>query len=303
MQRGAYTREAAHVGPARRSAGAGRRGRRRAGRSGGRRRAMIGALLTALTVCGSAAARSAGEPGAGRANTGAQDAASPPPTIQPRHGRSFTPTLGDWEGTAGGFAASFELQFDTKLRPRPGIPQYGVAHLVLLKPATCPPNPSSHSEAIFSTNFPTEIGRFGSLGLAGLGLVGSVTGGRSVTLAEPYTVGSCHGTLTWHLHPARRPLVDDGLWTARFGDGEQSSFTVQGQGRLATAIQLPRSLGRCNGLQGAVDLFIGAAGRASITTSGVTLGLRFQRQTGSGTLRAPGCATSSVRLTLMSGGG
>jgi hypothetical protein len=306
MQRGAYRREPAS-GKARqapnvavrRSAG------RRPARSGGRPTATIAAVVAMLAVCGSAAARSAaggpgaGDPGAGRpAGTGTgKPGAISLPRIQLRHGRSFAPALGDWEGTVDGFAASFELQYDTSLPARAGIPQYGLAHLVLLKPAACPRSPSSYSESTFSTGSPTQIGRFGSLGLARLGLGGSFTGGNSASLTAPYKVGSCHGKLAWHMHPARRLPVSDGAWTAHFNDGEQSSFRVQAGGRLASAIKLPRSLRECNGLQGAVDLFIGAAGRATLSTSGVTLALRFREAKGSGTLSARGCPASSVRVT------
>lgn len=48
-----------------------------------------------------------------------------PPAVQPEHGRSFIPVQGDWEGTADGFAASFNLIVDAVRQQRAGVPGTG----------------------------------------------------------------------------------------------------------------------------------------------------------------------------------
>jgi hypothetical protein len=109
--------------------------------------------------------------------------------------------------------------------------------------------------------------------------------------------------LTWHLHPAVRRTVANGTWTVRYANGEHSAFHVRGGGRLATAIRLPRSIVSCNGLEGALDVFIGTQGGSTITQSGVTLRLRFSNASATGTLSVRGCQGGPLRLTASLRGG
>jgi hypothetical protein len=220
-----------------------------------------------------------------------------PPPVQPRSGQPFTPLQGDWEGTAGGFEASFDLVLDATRRAGAGTPQYGLQDLVVLRPLACPPSAAHHGEWFLTGRLPSALGRHGSLGLARFGLQGGFTGARSATLSTHYSLPGCRGTLTWHLHPAVRRTVADGTWVVHWAGGEHSRFRVQAGGRLATSIRLPRSIAACNGLSGTWDVFIGARGAAAISQGGVTLKLRFANGRASGTLAATGCSQGAARVT------
>jgi hypothetical protein len=220
-----------------------------------------------------------------------------PPAIQPPHGRSFIPVQGDWEGTANGFAASFNLVVDTVEQQRGGVPRYGIQDLVMLRPLACPPDPAHYGESILGGRLPAVLGDHGALGLGRFGLVGAFTGKRSATLQGRYSLPSCHGMLSWHLHPAVRRTVANGAWTLHYARGGDSTFHVQAGGRLATAIRLPDSIAACNGLEGTLDVFIGTQGRSAITQSGVTLKLHFSNGTAEGTLSAGGCTGGPLRMT------
>jgi hypothetical protein len=212
-----------------------------------------------------------------------------PPAVQPTHGRSFIPVQGDWEGTANGFAASFNLILDAVQRRRAGVPQYGIQDLVMLRPLTCPPEPAHYGESILGGRLPSVLGDHGALGLSRFGLDGTLTGQRSATLTAPYSLPDCRGTMTWHMHPAVRRAVANGTWTVHYANGEHSTFQVRAGGRLATAIRLPDSISGCNGLEGSLDVFIGVRGGSSVTQAGVTLRLRFSNGSATGTLSAAGC--------------
>jgi hypothetical protein len=252
--------------------------------------------VAALSVCAAAACVTL----TAAAGSAASPMAKPsPPTVQPREGRPFTPVQGDWEGTANGFAASFALVLDTTRRQAAGVPQYGIQDLVMLRPVTCPPTPVHYSESILYGRLPSTLGRHGALGLSRFGLQGAFTGARSATLSGGYARPRCHGTMTWHMHPAVRRTVADGTWTIHYTDGEHSTFHVTGGGRLATSIRLPHSLAACNGLQGALDVFIGARGGAAISEDGMTLKLGFANARAAGTLAARGCAGGPARVTAL----
>lgn len=222
-----------------------------------------------------------------------------PPAVQPEHGRSFIPVQGDWEGTADGFAASFNLIVDAVRQQRAGVPRYGIQDFVMLRPLACPPDPAHYGESILSGRLPSVLGDHGSLGLDRFGLAGALTGRRSATLAAGYSLPSCHGTLSWSMHPAVRRTVANGTWSVRYSDGEHSRFHVQAGGRLATSINLPHSIARCNGLMGTLDVFIGINGGSAITQSGVTLTLRFANGRAAGALSAPGCSGGPIRMTAV----
>ena len=227
----------------------------------------------------------------------AQLARPTPPAIQPPHGRSFIPVQGDWEGTADGFAASFNLVVDAVKQQRAGVPQYGIQDLVMLRPLACPPDPAHYGESILGGRLPSVLGDHGSLGLERFGLEGAFSGKRAGTLQGHYSLPSCHGMLTWQLHPAVRGTVANGTWTLQYSGAARSTFVVRAGGRLATAIRLPDSIAACNGLQGTLDVFIGTQGRSAITQAGVTLKLRFSNGAATGTLSAAGCKGAPLRVT------
>ena len=233
----------------------------------------------------------------------AQPARPTPPAIQPKHGHAFIPVQGDWEGTANGFAASFNLILDTVHQQRAGVPRYGIQDLVMLRPLECPPDPAHYGESILGGRLPSVLGDHGALGLSRFGLLGQFPGGRSATLQGRYSLPSCHGMLTWHLHPAVRRTVANGSWMLHYAGGEHSTFHVRAGGRLATAIRLPDSIVPCNGLEGTLDLFIGTQGRSAMTQSGVTLKLRFANDVATGTLSATGCKGGPLRVTATHTGG
>jgi hypothetical protein len=213
-------------------------------------------------------------------------------TVTPRHGKPFVPARGDWEGTVGGFAASFELTGDTALHRQAGLPPYGIRNLVMLRPSGCPVSTSHYTESIVTGKVPVALGRYGSLNLASFHLAGSLTGARGATLSGSYAPGGCHGRLIWRMRPASRRSVDDGAWTVHFADGERDSFVVQAGGRLATGVGLPRTVATCNGLEGSLDAFIGPQGDAAVSQGGVRLTLHFAGGQASGRLTAQGCSGS-----------
>jgi hypothetical protein len=263
-----------------------------------RRRPTVAALSVYAVAAGVTLATAAGS-----AARPVEMARPSPPTVQPHGGGPFTPVQGDWEGTANGFAASFALVLDATRHQAAGVPQYGIQDLVMLQPLTCPPSPVHYSESILNGRLPSPLGPHGSLGLSRFGLQGALTGARSATLSGRYTRPGCHGTMTWHLHPAVRGTVADGTWTIHYADGEHSTFHVMGGGRLATSIQLPHSLVACNGLQGKLDVFIGARGGAAISEDGMTLKLGFANARATGSLAAQGCAGGPARVTALRTGG
>jgi hypothetical protein len=171
----------------------------------------------------------------------------------------------------------------------------------MLRPLACPPDPGRYGESILSGRLPSVLGGHGSLGLSRFGLEGQLTARRSATLQGRYTLHGCHGTLTWHMHPAVRRSVANGRWTVNYAGAEHASFQVRAGGRLATAIRLPRAIATCNGLRGTLDVFIGTHGGAAITRSGVTLKLRFANSHATGTLSAPGC-NGPLRVTAAHSG-
>lgn len=249
---------------------------------------VIAAALAGATAS-ITSAQPIGTPSSSSPVSAAQPAKPTPPAIVPRHGRPFVPVQGDWEGTANGFAASFNLVLDTVRRQRAGVPQYGIQDFVMLRPLACPPDPVHYGESIIGGRLPAVLGDHGALGLSRFGLGGGFTARRAATLLGRYSLPACHGGLTWHMHPAVRQAVANGSWMLRYANGEHSTFSVRAGGRLATAIRLPAAIAACNGLEGTLDGFIGTQGGSSITQSGVSLRLHFANGKATGTLSASGC--------------
>jgi hypothetical protein len=221
-----------------------------------------------------------------------------PPAIRPAHGKPFVPVQGDWEGTAAGLAASFQLSFDERLPQRPGIPRYGFSQVVLLLPASCPVRAAVYNVEQAGTGVPTQIGAHGALALTKYGVTGTLTSPRTATMSVRYGSGGCHRTLTWTLHPASRVTVDDGSWTARFKDRELEPFVVTGAGRLAEGLNLPNLMRACGGVQGALVVFIGADGIATFDGADLKATLRFSATRAAGTLNSgSGCPGGPIHFS------
>jgi hypothetical protein len=279
-----------------------------AGRRGEGRRAATGstalAALAALAALGAGVFAAVPMSAASTSPSGTTSTApvaqvvTPKPSIRPHKGKSFIPALGDWEGTANGFPASFDLRYDPKLPHRRAVPQYGIAQLVTLRPSSCPVTRSRYRETLVTGKIPIEIGPYGSLGLSRFGFGGSFTKRVAATLSARYRSGSCSGTQTWNMRPAMRAQVDDGAWRMQFRDGESDGFNVQAGGRLATSIKLPQALTACNGIEGNVDLFIAANGRAQLSQRNLHVSMRFSRKTASGQLDTggSGCPHGPIRF-------
>jgi hypothetical protein len=223
--------------------------------------------------------------------------AASPPTITPAHGKPFHPVLGDWEGTVGGFPVSFEVKL-TSRKPRPATrSHYSLNGVVALIPASCPKVSYRYTEALINARNGIAIGARGQLGLTKLGFTGSFTGPQSATLSTP-PGGQC-SQLTWTLHPAQRVAVESGTWRISLANGESSRFSVIGNGRLATGVELPQALARCNGATGAVDLFIGPSGRAVTDQPHVRASIRFGLTKATGQINAggKGCPSGPLSFT------
>jgi hypothetical protein len=220
---------------------------------------------------------------------------APRPTVSSKSGHRFAPALGDWEGTANGFPASFRLRFG-------GAPSggrtYGLDELVALSPVGCPVSSSHYAEHVLSSRLVNPLGRSGSLGLSKFGFGGDLFGARSATLSRRYRTGSCSGTLTWHMRPAVRRPVQDGLWQMRDAAGHSSVFRVQAAGRLATRIEIPAAVTRCSGVSGRLDLFIGPGGLATISQRRMRMSIRFTRRDGTGQIDGRGCANGPLRFRV-----
>lgn len=216
-----------------------------------------------------------------------------PPTITPPHGQPFRPALGDWEGTAGGFPVSFQLQLSGS-----AAAPYSLAGIVALVPAGCPKVAYHYSEAVIDSKTGVAVGVAGGLGLTQFGFTGRFAGARSATMSTPFGNHHC-GQLTWKLHPAHRATVQDGPWRVAFADGESSRFSVIGRGRLAAGLVLPKALRRCNGATGAIDLFIAASGRAGTDQPHVRASIRFTASKAAGQINAggAGCASGPIAFT------
>ncbi len=244
----------------------------------------------ATAVLGCTAAVAAAGVGVPAAAAPARPAQAPPP-VTPRQGSPFTPTQGDWEGTSQGFHASFELRFD------PVSSRYALTRLVLLRPSACPADPVRHDEFFLKAPAQAPLGHFGAVRFGSAGVWAGLDGAGSATVTSDYRLGSCGGTLTWRMHPARRVSVDDGAWTIRYGNGTPARFDVDSGGRLARALPLPPVPRGCAGLRGSADAFIAASGRATLRQSGLSMAISFARRSATGTFRIPGCRGASARVS------
>ena len=194
--------------------------------------------------------------------------------IQPLSGKSFIPTVGDWEGTADGFPASFELRYDPALRGQPGIPRYGLSQIVIFLPSACPVNASRYRETFIEGN-PDQLGAHGSLQLAEFGISGRFGAAKAATMASRFALPACRGTLTWHMVPAARRRVDDGTWTARFTGGNQWAVHRGGRRAGCRRSRPPAAAGELQWRERRLNLFIGASGVSRYSSAVVRLKLTF----------------------------
>jgi hypothetical protein len=224
----------------------------------------------------------------------ASPAARTPITL--RSGKSFRPTLGDWEGTINGLPASFELSYGHTS----GAARYGLDDLVAVRPAGCPAIAGHYMEDVLASTVATPLGANGSLGLSRFKFGGSLSGARSATLTRTFRVGGCTRTLSWTMRPATRRTVTDGVWTAAYSGGGTSTLRVQAAGRLATAVTIPPAMTRCNGLAGKFDMFIGSNGTATLSQPGLRATIQFTRRGGSGRINSDGtgCGGGPFRFSV-----
>lgn len=214
----------------------------------------------------------------------------------------YVPATGDWEGTADGFGASFELLYE------PGyavygsrVVQYGFEDLTVVQPAACPISPGQSGQEIIANHHISPVFAGGYLHAGKAGVYGGLTGARTaklwVNFRRAQVPGSpgCRRTLIWHLHPAHRRPVQDGLWKLRFSDGETGSFTVAGGGRVASGLAFPQNF-TC-GL-GGINLFIGPDGHSFYGDASVNVALRFAQRSASGTMSGGAGTTSPCRLGM-----
>jgi len=220
-----------------------------------------------------------------------------------RHSR-FVPATGDWEGTANGFPASFQLSYEPRNAGYGSrYTLYDFADVTLIEPETCPLSTSQYLEAEIGDHFPTPVFAGGSLHLRTDGIPGGLTGAHTALLSAQYnfpaTTGTpaCVGTLRWQMHPVHRRRVDDGTWELHFSDGSAESITVDGQGRLAKGITFPQSFANCSSSFGGVDLFIGPSGLASFPDPSLQVMLNFKATTASGKMNAPGVPGCQLGLS------
>jgi hypothetical protein len=253
--------------------------------------------LAAVAVAGLGTALGLASAGQGQPLPRAAGGSGKHPSISVAGGKRVVPALGDWEGIANGFPASFRLSYGPDAN---GNLNYGLQTLVALRPVGCPVSSSRYAEDVLSARRLNPLGPAGSLGLSRFEFGGALQGARTATLSTRYRIAGCSGTLTWQMRPATRTPVQDGVWRLHYPSGASSRFRVQAGGRLASQIDVPSALKRCNGVSGQYDLFIGPNGRGSISQHRLRASIRFTRRGGSGQIDGPagGCANGPFHFTV-----
>jgi hypothetical protein len=225
------------------------------------------------------------------------------------HGHRFVPVTGDWEGTADGYPASFELSY----APFYSIP-YGLNDLVRMAPTSCPAGVYPSTSPVIDGGGLAALGPGGSLGAGRYNVHGGLTGARTATLWSKIAYAgtapaSCVSRLTFRMHPARRTKVDDGTWAVRYTGAEAQKLGVTAGGRLASPLAIPPSTDTCypnyltppGELGDSLQLFIGPSGLATSQFSywGITATIGFRKTTLSGQLviNNQTCHNSTFPLT------
>jgi hypothetical protein len=225
------------------------------------------------------------------------------------HGHRFVPVTGDWEGTADGYPASFELSY----APFYSIP-YGLNDLVRMAPTSCPAAVLPPASPVIDGGGLAALDPGGSLGAGQYNVHGGLTGARTATLWSKITYAgtgsaSCVHRLTFRMHPARRTKVDDGTWAVGYTGAGAQKLSVTAGGRLASPLAVPPSTDVCYPnylappaeLGDSMQLFIGPSGLATSQFGywGITATVRFGRATLSGQLAINNqtCHDSTFPLT------
>ena len=226
--------------------------------------------------------------------------ASAHPPIHSGHSR-FVPVIGNWDGSADGFAASFELAYEPSYRfDGPLVVPYGFANLVLLNPGfdpdTCSDKGEPVSQEIIGENDFTPVYKGGSFHLSSERLRGGLVGARSAQLSTVISLPGCRPVrLTWRLRPVHRRVVRDGVWELRFSDGEHEKFTVVAGGRAVPEIGFPSGY-PCE--SGGVGLFLQANGRGTARADSTVVTLQFARNRATGEMAATAGGGLSCHLTM-----
>jgi hypothetical protein len=129
---------------------------------------------------------------------------------------------------------------------------------------------------------------------------GGLTGRRSAWVR----MRDGSSTIVWHLHPARRRPVKQGLWRLRFSDGQTARFYVLAGGRVVDPTNYPNAaLSQCGLAGGAPQAveFVTAAGGVSATdpAHGLTFALTLRATSGQGvvTIANQTCPDTTVTMT------
>ncbi len=232
--------------------------------------------------------------------------------IFPRHGRPFVPAVGDWEGIAGGLAASFELAYE------PSYAVFGTPHgyqdLITFglafspSPTGCPLSSSATGAGVIGEGDITPLGRGGVFPLAKLDVSGGVRSPTEATLTERLVwpsapeYAACPKSWSWKLRPASRRAVRDGIWTVRLQNAETQTVEVKAGGRVIEGLAFPSAVGACQGPLGGADMFIAADGIASYSEPAGQVGISldfssFDAASGQFSFAAAGCGTVTIAMT------
>jgi hypothetical protein len=239
----------------------------------------------------------------------AAEAAVPGPVAH----SSVTPRTGDWEGTANGLHASFELVHN-RANAVYGAEPYGMYDLVISTPGTCPTDPGQPTILEQGTRrYQILIGPNGAFPWHQGGKpYGWITRAGTARVRTGYDIQegnkTCRGSLRFKLHPASRRPVDDGAWKLTFSDGEHQHLDMAAGGRY-TSLSLPNVAPVCSsgsgGHFGGIDVFIPADGQVDQTVhehpGTITLYWTFTSAHaghGSFVAAAPGCKPG--KLTFQS---
>jgi hypothetical protein len=210
----------------------------------------------------------------------------------------FAPVLGDWEGTSGGLHASFEILPDRSFSARYDTPSFGLSNLVAMQPVVHSGIETITTVASLAENVVSPILRNGEFG-GPSDINGGLTGRRSAWVRTR----SGSTTILWHLHPATRRLVRQGLWRLRFSDGETAGVYVAAGGRVLDSTAFPpAALSACGIQGGSPDLdFISPVGGVSDPQPryGLTFTLALRASFGQGEVKiaSPTCAHTTLTMT------
>jgi hypothetical protein len=224
------------------------------------------------------------------------------------HGHRFVPVTGDWEGTADGYPASFQLLYE----PGFSIP-YAVENLVRFEPGSCPNGVYPSVSPLIDSEGPASMASTGSFGVGKYDVYGGLTGTRSAHLwstisYEGTAQPGCLDRLDLHMHPAHRDRVRSGTWLLRYTDVSQD-VKVVGGGRIVEGIGIPPETDRCypnyitppSGLGDQLEAFIGPTGQASNTFGyyGISVALNFEANTAAGqmVIHNQACPDASFPIT------